>query len=176
MHQAPDYLIAEFSPQLPDAVVARRRRLMITSIVSLVLSLVLCGVIGWFNRESLHGPWPWVFFGVILLPSLLRLAFTIVGWRLALADRRKVGQGPALVIGRFGVELEGQRFDWPQVGGITTRNGRWGNGPDVVVVPTSAAPVAVPMNHLDVLPATLDSAARVFSFGRHGVNLSAVED
>lgn len=176
MQQAPDYLIADFTPRVADATVARRRRQLTMQIISLSLSVILCGVIGWFNRDNLGSPWPWVFFGLIVLPSLLQLVYHIIVLRLARADRRRVGQGPALVIGRFGVELEGQRFDWSRVTGIITRNGGWGNGPDVVVIPAGSTPVSVPINHLDVLPATLDSAARVFSFGRHGVNLSAVED
>ena len=175
MYSGPDYLIADFDPAAADGRLKQRKRAFIASIISLVLSLIILGVIVYFRREQMEGVLPWALLGGVTAISVLRVVYRLIGWRRALADRRRVGQGPALVIGRFGVELEGQRLDWSQVRKIGTRTRRF-NTPEITVEPANGATVGRPLDHLDALPAALDSAARIYSGGFHGVDLAAVDD
>lgn len=175
MHSGPDYLIAEFSPAAADGRVKQRWRAFISSIISLVLSLIILGVIVYLRRGEMQGVLPWILLGSVTFVSVLRVVYRFVGWRRARADRERVGQGPALVIGRFGVELEGQRFDWPSVRKLGTRTRRFAT-PEITVESASGGIAGIPLDHLDALPAALDSAARIYSGGQHGVDLAAVDD
>lgn len=175
MHSTPDLLIAEFTPAAADGRVSRGFRSMVSGIISLVISLVIAGVIVYLRHEQMTTPLPWVVLGIMVGISLVRFVYSLVRWRLAVRERREVGEGAALVVGRFGVELEGRRFDWPAVQGIDTRRKRFHASP-LVRVSSADGAVEVPLEHLDVLPASLDSAVRIFSGGRQGVDLAAVDD
>ncbi len=177
MHSARDYLIAEYTAERADERVQLRRRRMISSIVSLGLSLVISVIFFFWRREQFEASWePWALVGVATLLSLLRLVFWLVAWRRAVADRRRVGVGPALVIGRFGVELHGVRLDWSRVEGLLVGRGKLGTGPDVVVKGRDVAPLSVGLDHLDVRPAALESATRIYSDGQRSFDLSRLDD
>ncbi|MVA75365.1 hypothetical protein GC722_04875 [Auraticoccus sp. F435] len=177
MHSARDYLIAEYTADRADETVQLRRRRMISSAVSLGLSLVISLVFYLWRREQFEQNWePWVLVGVATALSLLRLLFWLVAWRRAVADRARVGVGPALVIGRFGVELHGVRLDWPRVERMLIGPGRLGAGPEVVVRGQGTAPLSVGLEHLDVRPAALESATRIYSGGQRSLDLSRLDD
>ncbi|RCK67969.1 hypothetical protein DT076_18685 [Desertihabitans brevis] len=177
MQQAPDYLIAEYTPVVADETVAVRKRRMISGIVSLVLSLVISAVFVVWRWDAFRTSWePWVFVGLATVLSAVRLVVWLVGWRRAVADRAKVGVGPALVIGRFGVELHGVRLSWPEVAQLAIGPGGLGRGPDITVRSHSGPPLTIGLEHVDVKPATVEAATRIYSDGRASVDLSRLDD
>ena len=54
--------------------------------------------------------------------------------------------------------------------------GKLGHGPQLTVTRTDGYSLSVPLDQLDVYPATLDSTARAYSGGRFGVDLAALEN
>ena len=87
-----------------------------------------------------------------------------------------MGQGIALRIGRPGVEIAGSYVPWADLGSLAVTKGRPGHGPQLRVTRIDGYSVAVPLDQLDVYPATLDSTARAYSGGRIGVDLTALEN
>lgn len=176
MLSAPDHLIAEYTAARADETVRLRKRRMVSSVVSLVLSLVISVAFYLWRRDQFEQHWePWVLVGVATAISVLRLVGWLVAWRRAVADRRRVGTGPALVIGRFGVELHGVRMAWPEVDTMLVGPGRLGTGPEVVVR-GAGQDLSVGLDHLDVRPAQLESATRIYSGGQRHIDLTRLDD
>lgn len=176
MHLGPDHLIAEYTATVADETVAQRRRRVIGSVISLGLSLVLSTVFFFWRREQFETRWePWVLVGVATGLSVVRLVVWLIAWRRAVKDRARVGVGPALVISRYGVELHGVRLDWSGVEDLRVGPGRLGAGPEVLVRGQGHA-LGVGLQHLDVRPAVLESATRVYSDGRRSIDLTRLDD
>lgn len=175
MYATPDVLVAEFTPAIADQRVSRRFRSFVSALISLAISLIITGVIVALRRQQMDTALPWVMLGIILAISLVRVAVALVRWRFAVRERRDVGVGPALVVGRFGLELDGRRHDWSAVQRIGTRRKRFYASP-LVQVQAAGGSQDLALEHLDVLPAALESAVRIFSGGRQGVDLAAVDD
>ncbi len=87
-----------------------------------------------------------------------------------------MGQGLALRIGRPGVEIAGAYVPWSELGSLAVTKGKLGHGPQLTVTRVDGYSLAVPLDQLDVFPATLDSTARAYSAGRFGVDLTALEN
>ena len=80
-------------------------------------------------------------------------------------------QGVALRIGRAGVQVADVFAYWPQISGLRVVKGRVGRSPRFRME-HSGGFADVPLDQLGVLPATLDTTARAYSAGRHGVDLT----
>jgi hypothetical protein len=102
--------------------------------------------------------------------------FAFLAWRQANKILAAMGQGLALRIGRPGVEIAGAYVPWTEVGSLAVTRGRLGHGPQLTVTRSDGYSLSVPLDQLDVFPATLDSTARAYSRGQHGVDLTALEN
>ena len=106
--------------------------------------------------------------------SLGWLAVSIAGYVQAKQDLAGIGQGVAVRIGRAGVQVADAFAYWPQVGSLHIVKGRLGRSPRLRLDHAGGS-AEVPLDQLDVLPATLDTTARAYSAGRHGVDLTALD-
>jgi hypothetical protein len=116
-----------------------------------------------------------IVYAVVLLSAAGWLVGVVVAHRLAQRAAAGVGGGVALRINRAGVEFAGQWTEWPQVASLGAAGGRWPSGPLLQLARRDGTTIAVPLEQLAVLPATLDGATRAYSGGRFGVDLSALD-
>ncbi|WP_375424750.1 hypothetical protein [uncultured Friedmanniella sp.] len=157
------------------AAVLRRRRTVRSRLVSLGITVVILVLLYRFGGERLQAAGFLAVYGLALVISLAWFAVTVVGYLLARRELGTLGSGTAIRIGRAGVEVAGSFAGWPDVRGLSVVSGGLGRSPRLELRRTSGEPASVPLNQVVVHPATLDSTARAYSAGRHGVDLAALE-
>lgn len=160
----------------PEPAVARYqvfRRAIKGRIFGLVLSLVIWGVIGWFNREHLD-TFFWTILGLSVGLSLVLLVRTIVQSVQAKKAIGRLHEGLALGIGRGGLHLD-DYLAWEDVDHLVAVPGGSRGSSRLVVVATNGAWREVPVDWLSHAPATVDNAVRALSGGRHHINLDPLD-
>ncbi|HEY5980377.1 MAG TPA: hypothetical protein VIT41_12155 [Microlunatus sp.] len=169
-------LALPFDPSAPLQRVARRKRRFVSRVISLVITLaIMIGIYVW-QREQFAYSAPWVIYGIVLAISVAFGVFSFLAWRQARKILAAMGQGIALRLGRPGVEIAGGYVSWDDLGALAVTRGRVGHGPQLTVRRIDGYSLSVPLDQLDVYPATLDSTARAYSGGRFGVDLAALEN
>lgn len=166
-------LLVPYDASRPQQKVARRRRRMVGRIISLIITVVILVALYFWQREA-FGPGLWVVYGVLFGVSAVWLAVYVIGYVQARRELASVRDGVALRIGRAGVQLADTFAYWPQVTQLHIVKGRLGRSPNLRLDHAGGTD-QVPLDQLDVLPATLDTTARAYSAGRHGVDLAALE-
>lgn len=156
-----------------------RKGMLRMRLISLAVTIVIMVVVYLFFRERFEGAGPgWIIvYVLVLLLSLGWVAGTFVAYRLAKQEAE--GLPPegtiALRVNRQGVEVAGQQVGWHEVQGIAVAKGDFGHGQLLRVTRTGGDAVAVPIRQLPVPLGTVDSVARAYSAGRHGVDLTALD-
>lgn len=165
-----------YDPTKPAVRTQRRRRRFISRMISLGLTVaIMVGIYLW-QRDQFAAAAPWVLYGVVLAISVAFGVVALLAWRQAKRIEAAMGQGLALRIGRPGVEIAGAYVPWSELGSLAVTKGKLGHGPQLTVTRVDGYSLAVPLDQLDVFPATLDSTARAYSAGRFGVDLTALEN
>lgn len=160
----------------PTADRVRRQRWRVRSgVVSLVVSVAVLVALYVWKRDQLTGAGLLVLYAVLLGVQVARVVVALVQLRRSRRVLAGIGPGTALRIGRRGVELRGVFVGWPEVSALGAVTGRWGRYPELRLVPRTGDPVSLPLDQVDVRPATLDTTARAYSGGRHGVDLAALD-
>ena len=166
-------LAVPYDPSGPLAKVAKRKRLVRGRIISIVLTVIILVALYIWQRASFPQG-AWVVYGIVFGISLAWLALYVVGYAQAKRDLSTVGQGIALRIGRTGVQVAQTFAPWPAITALRVVNGKLGRS-ERFRLEHAAGVAEIDMNQLPVLPATLDTTARAYSAGRHGVDLSALD-
>jgi len=170
-----DELIVPYDPgQLQDRV-ARRRRGMWSRLISLGITAVILVLLHFFGGDQLRGQGFLTVYGIVLGISLAWFVGYLLAWLRARRALRGVGSGTAVRIGRPGVQVGRVFTPWREVTALTMVAGRLGRSPRLELRRSTGAPVSVPLDQIEVHPATLDSTARAYSAGRHGVDLEALD-
>jgi hypothetical protein len=171
-----DELIVPYDPSQLQLRVARRRRGMWSRLISLGITVVILVLLYFFGGDRLQGAGSLSVYGVVLAISLGWFVGYLVAWLRARRAARGVGTGTAVRIGRPGIQV-GQVFTpWSEVSGLAMTGSRLGASPRFELRRSTGPAVSVPLDQIDVHPATLDSTARAYSGGRHGVDLSALDN
>lgn len=145
-------------------------------LISLGITIVvMLGIYLWRRHEQQEVGYIAVY-AVVLGLSLAWLAVTLVAFLRARSDLAAVGSGVALRIGPPGIELATLFVPWPEVASVVTVKGGLDRAPALQLTSTSGARARVPLDQISVFPATLDGATRAYSGGRHGVDLSALDN
>jgi hypothetical protein len=168
-------LVVPYDPGPLTDKVRRRRRLIRARLISLGITVALLLLIYAWQREVLQGAGFLIICAVVLGVSLAVLGVTVVLYLLAKKGVGSVGSGIAIRIGPHGIQVAGLSASWPEVVAIDTVKGGLDRGPRLRLTLADGRQASVPLDQVDVFPATLDSTARAFSAGRHGVDLSALE-
>ena len=164
-----------YDPTRGLAVLSRRRAAFRARLVGLGITVAL--MIGFYvwQREQFSG-WGWMVAYAVTMAVSVGLAIGFwISYRIARRDLAELGPGPALRIGRAGVSIGPVYAGWPEVASLVVVGGGLGRSPRLQLNRHAGPPVSVPLDLLDVSPATLDSTARAYSGGRHGVDLSALD-
>ena len=165
-----------YDPAGPRQRVARRRKKLVSRAISLGITLaIMVGIYLW-QRDQFSYSAPWVIYGVVLGISVGFGVFAFLAGRQAKKSLASMGQGIALRLGRPGVEIACAYVSWADLGSLAVTKGKLGHGPQFTVTRTDGHSLSVPLDQLEVYPATLDSTARAYSGGRFGVDLAALEN
>lgn len=169
-------LALPYDPAGPLERVARRKRRFVSRVVSLGITVaIMIGIYLW-QRDQFTYSAPWLIYGIVLGISVAFAVFSFLAWRQAKKILAATGQGIALRLGRPGVEIAGAYVPWSDLGSLAVTKGKLGHGPQLTVTRTDGYSLSVPLDQLEVYPATLDSTARAYSGGRFGVDLTALEN
>lgn len=159
--------------QLEQRVAGRRRRLR-SRLSSLLLTVVV--IVGFSIWLSAHGqPIGIVISVVVVLVSLGWALASFLAYRRARSELGSIPDGVAIRIDRHGAEVGGLAARWPEVAALRIVQTGWGRSPRLQLTRTSGQSGSVALDQVAVRPATLDSTARAYSGGRHGVDLEALE-
>ncbi|HSN42939.1 MAG TPA: hypothetical protein VLR88_02650 [Propionibacteriaceae bacterium] len=169
--------VASYSPVTMAAKVAKRRSLYRRTLRSAIFSLIISAAFYYWQRDTLQSSALGWMGGVYAVVVGVLAAIYLSLWRARRALGR-VGQGQAFRLTARGMELgtseTGRRVDWAEIERLGAE-ARPGHDPHLVVVMRDSSRWSVPMNFLDALPGTIDSATRAFSGGRHGLDLSRMD-
>jgi hypothetical protein len=169
-------LSVAYDPSLLAQKMARRRRLLTSRLISLAITVVL--IVGFYLWQQSKGSATtavWVSL-VVVLAAVAWTAVYLVGFLRARRELAGMRSGTAVRIGRFGVEVGGAVASWPEVVSIKVVKDGLGRSPRLELTRTNGAPGFVAFDQIGVHPATLDSTARAYSGGRHGVDLEALDN
>ena len=155
--------------------VRRRRRRMRSQVFSLIITAIILVVIYFWQRDQMAGRAYGTLYALVLGISVTFLVVYLVRYLLAKRELSRVGTGTALRIDRYGVEVRGTFVPWPEVRSLAAATAGIGRSPVLRVERTTGEPLSVPLNQMQVRPATLDLTARAYSAGRHGVDLQALD-
>lgn len=153
----------------------RRRRGFRSRLISLVITAVILVLLYLLGPEQLRSGSFLAVFGLALGISVAWFLGYLVACLLARRELKSVATGTAVRIGRPGVQVAGLFVPWVEVASLGMATSRFGRRPRLELRHVSGPVASVPLNQVVVLPATLDSTARAYSGGRHGVDLTALE-
>lgn len=165
---------------LSERVAATRRSVLVSAIMTGVSVLGFVGVVLYIqigrngNAGEMWEMLRWVLgfsagFGVL---GVAARVFWLMRQRAGLAQ---IGQGIALVVSNRGIETADGKFGWDDIGDVRAARGKLGHGYRLEVR-HGAGSLTLPLEGLAILPGSLDAVTRAYSAGRHGVDLSVVDD
>jgi hypothetical protein len=155
--------------------VLRRRRRVRSQVVSLVITVIVLVAIYLWQRDQTAGQGFSAIYGVVLGISLAWFLVYLVVYLRAKRELARVGTGIALRIDRYGVEVSGTFVPWAEVRSLAAASPGLGRPAVLRLERVTGEPLSVPLNQIQVRPATLDLTARAYSAGRHGVDLQALD-
>lgn len=164
--------IRERAGQAGRRVVATLLRALLSAALFTVFYLVA-------RRQHMGG------FSVLLLllgwlPTLAIIMWSGVQYLRARSQLRRLGPGPALVISRTGIEgfvpgtTATERMPWPAITSVRGVHRPLLPGGALVCTCSDGRRWSVPLGVLDQSVAGIDNAIRVYSGGRHGLDVSAL--
>ncbi len=168
-------LAVPFDPTSVLDKMARRKRMVRSRVISLVITAVVLVALYIWRLDQMSGAGFIVVYVVILGISLAWLGVYLVGYRQAKKELASLGSGIALRIGRPGVEMAGVFVPWADVLSLAAVKGRVWEPTVLELAWANGEPLTVAFDHMNARPATLDMTARAYSGGRHGIDLQALE-
>ncbi len=156
--------------------VVRRRALVRSRIISLVITVAVLIAIYFWQRDQLQGNGFLVVYGVVVGIPVIWLVVVLVMYVRARKQLRTLQPGIAIQIGPPGIMVGGLGASWPEVAAVAAVKPGVGKGPVLRLQLHDGRQSAVPFEQITVFPATLDGAVRAFSASRHGVDLSALDN
>ena len=156
--------------------VARRRRAVISRIISLVITIVILVAVYFWQRDQLQGVQVIVVYAVVFAIPLVWLIVVLIRYLRARRQLRTLGYGTAIRIGPPGIQVAGLAVPWSQVASVAATKPGIGKPLQLRLTLVDGRWAAVDFEQVTVFPATLDSTVRAFSAGRHGVDLTAMDN
>ena len=169
-------LLVPYDPGPLTEKVARRKALVRSRIISLVITVAVLVVVYLWQRDQLQGTGFLVVYAVLLGIPVVWLVVVVIMYFRARSAVRSLAPGIAIRVGPPGIEVAGLGAPWPQVASVAAVKPSPGKGPVLQLRLVDGRQAAVPFEQITVFPATVDSAVRAFSASRHGVDLSALDN
>ncbi len=156
--------------------IARYKGFLRSRLIGLGITVVLLVVIGIWQHRNLASAAGITIYALVVAVAVATVVLTYLLYRRSLRPLATLGQGVALRIDRHGVELAGQGVGWAEVAELAVRRSGWGFSPDFELLRRDQTSLRLPLDQIGALPATVDTAARAYSGGRHGVDLNALDN
>jgi hypothetical protein len=87
-----------------------------------------------------------------------------------------MGQGVALRLSRWGIDIHGQSLPWPTITAVIARRRRLSAyGPDLTVVTSDGQHRRLPWLFLDTLPGSVDSAVQTYTAGAQRLDVTRLD-
>jgi len=153
----------------------RRRRLFRSRMISLAITVVVVIVLAVWLRSQGHPFGLWLSVVIIAISAAWAIVYYLI-YRRARTELGELRPGTAIRIGRSGVEVAGLSAGWADVAAISAAGGGLGRSPRLSLRLTDGRSASLALDQVTVLPATLDSTVRAYSGGRHGVDLTALDN
>jgi hypothetical protein len=169
-------LVVPYDPGPLTERVARRRALVRSRIISLIITVAILVAIYFWQRDQLQGNGFLVVYGVVVGIPVIWLVVVLVMYVRARKQLRTLRPGIAIQIGPPGILVGGLGATWPEVAAVAAVKPGIGKGPVLRLALHDGRQADVPFDQITVFPATLDGAVRAFSASRHGVDLSALDN
>lgn len=168
-------LIVPFDATNAQDKVARRKRMVRSRLISLVITVAILAAIYFWQRDQGNSGGFVALYAVVFGVSAGWFIAYLVAYLRAKQALASVGSGIALRIGRPGVEVTGTFVPWTEVASLAAVKPGLGRGPQLCLTRSNGETLTVPFDQIEVRPATLDLTARAYSAGRHGVDLAALD-
>lgn len=159
-----------------SGVLARRKALVRSRIISLVITVAIMVAIYLWQRDQLQGNGFLVVYGVALAIPVIWLVVVLIMYLRTRGRLRALQPGIAVQVGPPGIMVGGLGAGWPEVASIAAVKPGVGKGPVLRLRLHDERQADVPFGLITVFPATLDGAVRAFSASRHGVDLSKLDN
>ena len=156
--------------------VARRRRAVISRIISVGLTVLILVAVYFWQRDQVQGVQVFVVYAVVFAIPVVWLIVVLIRYLLARRRLRTLGHGTAIRIGPPGIQIAGLAAPWSQVASVAATKPGVGKPLELRLTLVDGRWAAVDFEQVTVFPATLDSTVRAFSAGRHGVDLTAMDN
>ncbi|MDR1213575.1 MAG: hypothetical protein LBK54_05745 [Propionibacteriaceae bacterium] len=163
-------LTVGFNPMPAAERVAYYSGLVRSRLIWLIVAVAICGVIwAWQQLDLARGL-------QLLMIGLAYSAIWLVAALAGLINSRRllksIGQGIAVRVGHWGIDLLGGVLPWADVTKVSTTRGRFGSGPRLDVHSASGEVRRLPFMYLDTMPGTIDAAVRAYSRGTRWLDTS----
>ncbi|MDR1386172.1 MAG: hypothetical protein LBJ44_01005 [Propionibacteriaceae bacterium] len=163
-------LTVGFNPMPAAERVAYYSGLVRSRLIWLVVAVGLCAAIWVWQRLDLARGMQLLLIG--LAYSAIWLAASLVGLANSRRLLKSIGQGTAVRVGPWGIDLAGAVLAWPDVALVSTTRGRFGSGPRLDVRTVQGQVRRLPFMYLDTMPGTIDAAVRAYSRGTKWLDTS----
>ncbi len=169
-------LVVEYDPAKVHQRLAQRRRMVRSRLWSLGITAVILVVLYVWQRDQLRGTGFVAGYAIVAGLALIWLAIALILYVRARRELAGLAVGVAIRMGPPGVQVGALGLGWPAVASLRTVRAGLGRAAHLRLVALDGQTGEVSLDHVVVFPATLDSSARAFSAGRHGVDLSALDN
>lgn len=174
----PERFAAGLTPLPAAARVAKERAALRWRIISTLISMAILAVLILTIGRDWPREWTTAVVAIWVGSSAFWLVLSIVGLQRAKRDLGRIQEGVAFYLGPDGVEFvtpPAPPVQWDRVTALKLTGGLSGAGPSVVLEADGVAVAKVPASFVDASPAVIDSAARAYSLGRIGLDVSALD-
>jgi len=169
-------LVVPYEPGPLMEKVARRRGMVRSRIISLLITLAILVAVYFWQRDQLQGNSFLIVYGVVVAIPVIWLTVVSIMYLRARKQLHTLRSGIAVQIGPPGIVVGGLGATWPEVASVAAVKPGIGKGPVLRLTLHDGRQAEVPFEQVTVFPATLDGAVRAFSASRHGVDLSALDN
>lgn len=164
---------------LPTAArVTRQRGALKWRIISTVVSLAILIAVIYFLGRDWSRNWVIAFVALWIVSTVFWFTVSIVGLQRAKRDLASIADGVAFYLDPIGIELlhpTPARARWSEVTAVKLAGRSGGAGPRLVVEAGEQRLTGVPLSFVDASAASIDSAIRSHSLGRHHLDVSALD-
>jgi hypothetical protein len=170
----PEQLLVGFNVQAAQARLGIAVQRIIMRIGFLVFSILICAFIYYMRHNFYPRRYFVVYFSVIIGLAFAFLLLSIFSWGVAWATLREVPAGIATAVDRRGIWMYGYGLRWDDVWSIHIDKKLYyfGWSPTINITRRDGAVMTMSLDHLDVMPGSIDAAVRSYSAGTHFVDIS----
>jgi len=171
-----DEVHIRYNPMPAAERVAHYTGLVRTRLIWLGMAAGICLIFWGFQGSALGKVATVALFASGLGYSAIWLLMALAGLWRARRALHSIGQGVALRLNRWGVDIHGVALPWSDITAVKARRRRFSAyGPELAVVTATHGVKTLPWLFLDTLPGSLDAAIRAYTADAHHLDVSRLD-